>query len=118
MKILRAVLIGLLTAACSDLPVTGDGVVLLEVTTPPSLTLRQGDSLALSARALDAQGAEVTVPITWATPDTTITVSDAGVVTALTASGSGRVQAGVGTLRSNILTFALQPQPTTLRDPR
>jgi hypothetical protein len=111
----RLLLIGLFASACSDLPVTGDGVVILEVTTPPALTLRQGDSIALSARALDQQGEEVAVAITWATPDTTVTVSESGVVTALTASGTGRVQASVGTLRSNILTFALQPQPTVLR---
>ncbi len=111
----RALLIGLFATACSDLPVTGDGVVILEVTTPPSLTLRQGESITLAARALDQQGEEVAVAISWATPDTTVTVSETGVVTALTASGTGRVQASVGTLRSNILTFALQPQPTTLR---
>jgi len=111
-------MIGLMCAACSDLPVTGDGVVLLEVTTPASLTLRQGDSLALSARALDQQGEEVAAAVTWATPDTTITVSETGVVTAVTASGTGRVQASVGTLRSNIITFSLQPQPTVLRTDR
>lgn len=105
----------LLVVACSDLPVTGDGVVLLEVTTPASLTLRQGESITLAARALDQQGEAVAAAVTWATPDTTITVSEAGVVTALTASGTGRVQASVGTLRSNILTFSLQPQPTVLR---
>jgi hypothetical protein len=115
MKIARAIIFGLLCAACSDLPVTGDGVVLLEVTTPPSLTLRQGDSITLAARALDQQGEEVAAAVTWATPDTTITVSETGVVTAVTASGTGRVQASVGTLRSNILTFSLQPQPTVLR---
>jgi hypothetical protein len=111
----RAFWLGLLCAACSDLPVTGDGVVILEVTTPPSLTLREGDSITLSARALDRQGEEVAVAVTWATPDTTITVSETGVVTAITASGTGRVQASVGSLRSNILTFALQPQPAGLR---
>jgi len=111
----RLLVLGLLLAACSDLPVTGDGVVSLEVTTPPSLTLRQGDSITLTARALDAQGEEVAVAILWATPDTTISVSEAGVVLAVTASGTGRVQASVGSLRSNILTFALQPQPTVLR---
>lgn len=114
----RTLWFGLLLSACSDLPVTGDGVVTLEVTTPPSLTLRQGDSITLTARAFDRQGDEVPIAIAWTTPDTTITVSEAGVVTAVTASGTGRVQAAVGTLRSNILTFALQPQPTGLRTDR
>jgi hypothetical protein len=114
-KIPRAILLGLFAAACSDLPVTGDGVVLLEVTNPPSLTLRQGETITLTARALDQEGEEVAVAVTWATPDTTITVSETGVVTAVSASGTGRVQASVGSLRSNILTFALQPQPTGLR---
>lgn len=110
-----AFLLALFVAGCSDLPVTGDGVVILEVSTPPSLTLRQGESITLSARALDAQGEEVAVAVSWATPDTTISVSESGVVTALTPSGTGRVQAAVGTLRSNILAFALQPPPTGLR---
>lgn len=111
----RVLSLGLLCLACSDLPVTGDGVVILEVTTPPSLTLRQGDRITLVARALDRQGEDVAVAVTWATPDTTISVSETGEVTGLTASGTGRVQASVGTLRSNILTFVLQPQPTGLR---
>lgn len=111
----HALWIGLLCTACSDLPVTGDGVVILEVTTPPSLTLLEGDSITLTARALDRQGEQVAVGVTWTTPDTTVSVSETGVVTALAASGTGRVQASVGTLRSNILTFTLQPQPTVLR---
>lgn len=99
-------------AGCADLPSTGDGVVILEVATPATLTLRQGESVTLVARALGRDGEEVAVPVAWATPDTTVEVSDAGVVTALTPSGTGRVQASVGSLRSNLITFSLQPPPT------
>ncbi len=102
-------------AACSDLPVTGDGVVALQITTPVTLTLRQGESVTLTARALDASGEPVAAAVEWSTPDTTVTVSASGVVTGVTGSGVGRVQAAVGTLSSNLITFTLQPPPTGLR---
>lgn len=100
---------------CSDLPTTGDGVVSLQVVNPATQLLTEGSSVTLIARALDADGEEVAVAIAWSTPDTTISVTDAGVVTALAASGTGRVQAAVGRLRSNIITFSLQPAPSGLR---
>lgn len=100
---------------CSDLPTTGDGVVALQVVNPATLVLIEGSSVTLTARALDADGAEVAVAIAWSTPDTTLSVTDAGVVTALAPSGTGRVQAAVGSLRSNLITFTLQPAPSVLR---
>ncbi len=97
-------------AGCGNLPVTGDGVVALEVTSPGSLTLQQGASVQLTARALDADGNVVPeAEITWSTPDTTVTVDATGRVTGTAASGTGRVQAAAGTLRSNLVTFTLQP---------
>lgn len=97
---------------CATLPVTGDGVVALEVDIPSSLTLIEGDSRQLTARALDRDGLEVAAPIRWSTPDTTIAVDElTGVVTGLTPSGTGRVQASVETLRSDVITFTLQPAP-------
>jgi hypothetical protein len=100
-------LVGLL-AGCGQLPVTGDGVVALEVTQPASLTLAAGASVQLEARALDQNGDEVATSILWGTPDTTITVDSAtGLVTGVTESGIGRVQAAVGTLHSNLITFTL-----------
>lgn len=100
---------------CSDLPTTGDGVVSLQIVNPASLALAESASVTLTARALDADGDEVAVAIAWSTPDTTIAVTDAGVVTALVASGTGRVQAAIGSLRSNLITFTLQPASGVLR---
>jgi hypothetical protein len=50
----------------------------------------------------------VVASIRWQAADTTVTVDSlSGLVTAISGSGSGRVQASVGTLRSAILTFTL-----------
>lgn len=116
MRITLAALATLMTVAgCANLPVDGDGVVALEVTSPASLVLSEGQSVQLEARALDRNGAVVPdAAIVWATPDTTITVEEGtGVVTAIDSTGTGRVQAAVGTLRSELITFTLQPAPGT-----
>jgi hypothetical protein len=98
---------------CANLPSSGDGIVALEVTLPPSLTLQEGASVQLTARALNAQGEVVTAQILWQTPDETVTVDElSGVVTGAAAAGTGRVQATVGTLRSDLITFTLVPAPT------
>lgn len=103
-------LIGM-TAGCANLPASGDGVVALELTIPASLALEFGQTVQLQARALDATGEPVAgAVITWATPDTTITVDETtGLVTAVDSAGTGRVQAAVGTLHSELITFTLQP---------
>jgi hypothetical protein len=99
-----------LLAGCGNLPVTGDGVVALELTLPTSLTLEEGQSRQLTARALDASGDEVTAEIRWQTPDETVVVDElTGVVTGAASSGTGRVQATLGTLRSDLITFTLLP---------
>ena len=108
-----AVALALCVTGCSSLPSDGDGVVALELRSPLAITLRSGESLTLVARALDREGEVVAAPIRWRTADTTIAVdSVTGTVTALQGSGSGRVQAAVGTLRSDLITFTLQPAPT------
>ncbi len=104
------VIITSMLTGCADLPSTGDGVVELRVVRPSSTTLRQGTGIRLSATAYGMDGQPVEVEISWLTPDTTIEVDRlTGDVTAIAASGSGRVQAAVGTLRSEVITFILQP---------
>jgi len=112
-------LLGALLAGCGNLPTTSDGVAFLEIIPPRSLTLAVGDTVRIVARALDRDGLPVSVAITWRTPDTTISVDEAGLVTGL-ASGPGRVQAAVGesqVLVSNFieLTVTAPPQPGTAR---
>ncbi len=112
MRVLLGVLLLGGVAACANLPVTGDGVVALEVTVPGSLLLPEGETRTLTARALGRDGTEVAATIRWSSPDTTVAVDEAtGVVTGLAPSGTGRVQASVGTLRSDLITFTLQPAP-------
>ncbi|MES2124756.1 MAG: hypothetical protein V4503_08745 [Gemmatimonadota bacterium] len=98
-------------AACSALPVSGDGIVALELRTKPPVTLKLGESLTLQARALSQQGDSVAADVRWLTPDTTAVALDSitGVVRALVGTGTARVQAHVGTLRSDLLSITLQP---------
>lgn len=100
-----------LITACSSLPSSGDGIVALEIRYTPPLTLKQGASLTLPARALNQQGEAVAAEIRWSTPDTLALTVDSvsGLITARVGTGSGRVQARVGTLRSDLLVIALQP---------
>lgn len=105
----------LVVAACANLPTTGDGVVELRVTNPDSLVLAQGDTVTLVATALGKDGKEITATIDWSTPDTTISVDQSGLVTAIADSGIGRVQAAIGNLRSNLITFTLKAAPATLK---
>lgn len=92
-----------LLLGCGSLPtVTGD-VAILEVTPPPSLTVDVDQTLQFSARTLDKNGHEVEAPVSWHTPDTTITIgASTGLVTGITA-GTGRVQAMVGEDRDHQL---------------
>lgn len=100
----------LLLAGCGNLPASGDGIVALEVVQPSSLSLEEGASRQLTARAFNARGEEVATEIRWQTPDETVHVEElTGVVTALASTGTGRVQATVGTLRSDLITFTLLP---------
>lgn len=111
MKTLVLLLLIGIAAGCSTLPATGDGIVALEVTTPTRLTLRNGDSLTMHARALNIDGDSVEATIIWQTPDTAAISVDSlrGVVVALKATGTGRVQARVGSLRSDLVPITLLP---------
>jgi uncharacterized protein YjdB len=74
-------------------------VVELEIKQPAVTTLGVGQTLQLSARALDRNGNPVSVPITWHTANATLTVNDQGLVTGVT-PGAGQVQAFAGSLAS------------------
>ncbi len=97
-------------AACSELPTTGDGVVALELLVPASLTLPADDSLQLRARALDRHAQEVPAVIRWATADTLTIALDSitGMVHPLVTTGSARIQARVGSLRSDPIAITIQ----------
>jgi len=105
-----AVLLG----GCGSLPTTSEGVAILEIRPPASLTVIIGDSLRFGARALDKTGKPLDIPIHWRTPDATVSVGDtSGVVIGL-AVGPGRIQAFLddGVLVSDFVTVTVQaPAP-------
>lgn len=110
----RVVALGVLLVACGSLPDVGDGVVALELHPPASLTLTVPESITLQARALDVNGNAVAgAPVYWRTPDTTIVSLDSvsGVLVARL-PGTARVQARVGSLASEILSFTIKPDTT------
>jgi hypothetical protein len=99
---------------CSDLTEGAGGVVGLEINTPTDAELEVGESMALTARALDKDGNTVPAAITWRAPDPTLTVDPAtGVITGVT-PGVGRVQAFAGLLGSNLLQFNVIARADTL----
>jgi Bacterial Ig-like domain (group 2) len=103
-----------LVLGCSDLTEGGGGVVGLEIRTPEVLTLQVGQTLQLTARALDKNGNEVAAPIEWRAPDPTLTVDQAtGVITGV-APGPGRVQAFTGSLSSAMVEFTVVAGADTL----
>ena len=99
-------------AGCSNLTEQG-GVAGLEIRVPRPATVEVGQTIQLSARAFDRQGDSVAVAVTWLTPDTTVTITPDGRLTGRT-SGTARVQAGVGTIVSDFVTFTVNPRPDTL----
>jgi hypothetical protein len=88
-------------------------VVGLEITEPTVDTLEVGETLQLSARALDRDGNTVSVPISWRAADATLIVDGAGLVSAVS-PGPGRVQAFVSALSSPLVSFTIIARPDTL----
>jgi hypothetical protein len=96
---------------CSGLTKVDGDLVAIEVTTPVSDTIAVGQTLQLTARALNAGGEAVSVPIVWRTPDATVSVDSAtGLVTGV-ASGTGRVQAISGSLASELVVLTVVAPP-------
>lgn len=110
-------LVGLVSLAwmlgCSDLTEGDGGVVQLEILVPVVTSVEVGETLQLSAQALDRDGNPVSVPISWRTSDATLTVTDAGVVTGVTA-GPGQVQAFAGSLASERVGLTVITRADTL----
>ena len=98
---------------CSNLTGAG-GVVGLEIRTPTLKTIEVGETLQLTAVALDKDGNPVATSISWRAPDTTLTVDGAtGVITGVS-PGLGRVQAFSGSLASSLDTFPVIARADTL----
>lgn len=113
MKGLALLIFSLVALGCSGITEGAGGVVAIEIQTPTLRTLELGESVPLSAQALDINGNPVAAPVEWRAPDPTLAVDQAGVITGL-APGTGRVQAFVGTLASSLETFTIIPRADTL----
>jgi hypothetical protein len=103
----------LLVLGCSDLTEGPGGVVGLEITQPPVSTIEIGQTVALTARALDKAGNPVDAAVTWRAADPTVTVDAAGVVSGVS-PGTGRVQAFAGNLASSLVQFTVIARADTL----
>jgi hypothetical protein len=103
----------LAAAACSGLDEGEGGVVGLEVQFPEEPTLDVGDQVQLSARALDVDGETVDAEILWRASDAALSVDATGLVTGVE-PGSSDVQAVVGSLTSERITFTVLAPADTL----
>lgn len=113
-----ALLALLLLTGCSDITAGDGGVISLQVRRPEPAAVEVGDTIQLSARALDRNGDSVAAQIVWRTADTTIAVdSVTGRVTGVVAGLTGRVQAAETSLISQPITLTVTGAADTLAVP-
>ena len=98
---------------CSGLDEGAAGVVGLQIQLPVVRTVEVGESVQLSAIALDKDGQPVSADVTWRAADPTLSVDATGLITGV-AAGTGRVQAFVGSLASELASFTVITRPDTL----
>ncbi len=104
-----------LVGGCSNLSGPKGQPVSLEVSLPVPAVVEQNDTLQLRARALDINGDSVAAIIVWRSADTTLTMVDStGLVTTPLTTGTGRVQAVTGSLRSTLAQLTIRPRSDTL----
>lgn len=103
--------------ACGRLGTDLDAVIAIEVTLPDSGIVERGDTMIPRARALNGRGDSVAAPIAWASLDPAIVavVDSASGATLGLSAGSGRIQARVGSLRSNPIAVTVQPPADSAR---
>ena len=103
----------LMMLGCSNLTEGPGGVVELEISTPATREVEVGETLQLTARALDRDGNPLDVPITWLSSDPALTVDHSGLVTGV-APGEAQVQASVGSLSSGQILLTAIARADTL----
>lgn len=107
-------LLSLLAAmGCSGLDEGEGGVVGLEIELPEFTTLEVGEQSQVTARALDADGEIVDAAIAWRSSTDDATVDAAGIVTGV-APGQADVQASVGSLTSERVSFTILAPADTI----
>jgi hypothetical protein len=102
--------------ACSDVTSTGNGVIAIQVLVPVDAAVEPGDTLTLVAQALDKNGDVVNEPVYWRTPDPNLLtmVDSIGLLTTDSLTGTGEVQAYVGSLLSPLISITVHPPSDTL----
>ena len=104
----------LVLLGCSSLDEGEAGVVGLEIEVPTPAVLEVGETAQLTARPLNQDGEVVDVPVHWLAIDPTVTVDElTGLVTGVGA-GTGRVQASVGSLVSELVSFSVLAPADTI----
>jgi len=106
-------LLTLMVLGCSNLTEGPGGVVELEISAPAAREVEVGETLQLTARALDRDGNPLDVPITWLSSDPALTVDNSGLVTGV-APGEAQVQASVGSLSSGQILLTAIARADTL----
>jgi hypothetical protein len=106
-------LLTLMVLGCSNLTEGPGGVVELQISTPAAREVEVGETLQLTARALDRDGNPLDVPITWLSSDPALTVDNTGLVTGV-APGEAEVQASVGSLSSGQILLTAIARADTL----
>ena len=106
-------LLTLMVLGCSNLTEGPGGVVELEISTPAAREVEVGETLQLTARALDRDGNPLDVPITWLSSDPALTVDNSGLVTGVS-PGEAQVQASVGSLSSGQILLTAIARADTL----
>ena len=113
---LRLTVLSILSTACANIADDGSGVVALEVQQPAPALVEVGDTITLTARALDRDGNPVDVAIDWRTPDPANVFVEAttGRITGLVPGTIGRVQATQGSLVSDLISLNVVPRADTI----
>lgn len=101
------------STACSGLQESEAGVVGIEVSVPGPDIVEVGETVQLSAKPLDKNGDSVGTPVTWLSADASATIDPAGMLTGVS-PGTARVQASVGSLGSELITFEVVAPADTL----
>ncbi len=103
----------LMVLGCSELAEGPGGVVELEISRPAASEVEVGETLQLTARALNRDGDPLDVPITWFSSDPALAVDNTGLVTGV-APGSAQIQAAIGSLSSDLIPLTAFARADTL----
>lgn len=105
--------------ACSDITDDGSGVIALEVQQPLPAVVEVGDTIVLTARALDREGNPVDAVIEWRTPDpaNVFVESTTGRIAGLVPGSTARVQATQGSLVSDLISLTVVARADTVEVP-